>query len=375
MKGKKWASFILTIAAGMAVTFTAYSQDAAFQRAFTLYRAGSLPEAKKILTAALKQNPSALDLSLMGTIETQQGDLIDAENHFRKALILEPGLQGARLTLATVLEGEGKAAAAQEVLESMVAAGNKNPQTFLALAQLENRRGNTEGALVSALKAKAVASNDPAVLYAVGALCLQMDLIKDGTENLEKAAALDPRPAVLYTLGSARVANRDLVAAKKIYENLLREDPKDPQVNYALGATCFLAGETDSAKPYFERSLTLQPDQVESLYYLGVIADQDGDKDKAAGLLRSVVERQPKHSRAHLALGQVYRSQGKLEEARLEFEEAIHLSPNSQKAHYQLGLLLSALKRETEAKKEFDVANELRASSDDKISWRLVPHQ
>lgn len=374
MKGRKSTVQVLTIASGLALAFTALAQDAAFHRAFALYQAGSLSEAERVLTAAIQTHPSALDLSLLGTIETQQGDLIQAETHIRKALLLEPGLQGARLTFATVLEGEGKSTEAQRVLKTVIAADRKNSQALLALARLKNKDGNTEAALSFALKAKAVNALDPAALYAVGTLCLQMDLIRDGTENLEKAAALDPRPVVLYALASARVANRDLVAAKKIYTDLLQASPDDPQLNYALGATYFLAAENDSAKPYFERSIQLQPDQVESLYYLGVIADQDGEREKASQLLRSVVERQPAHSRAHLALGQLYRTQGKLEQSRQELEAAVRLSPDSQKAHYQLGLLLNALKRQDEAKKELAVAKDLRTSSDDKISWRLLPH-
>ena len=346
--------------------FQARAQDAAFKRAFTLYQQGSLLEAEALLADAVKAHPSALDLSLLGTIEYKQGYLPSAEDHIQKALVMEPGLQGARLTLATVLEGEGKLGAAEDVLQRVVAADGRNGQALLTLARLKNEERNTEAALAFALKAKAIAPRDAAVLYSVGALCLQMDLIKDGTENLEEAAALNPQPAILYALASARVANRDLAAANKIYEGLLRSQPDDPQVNYALGTTHFLGGENELAK--------LQPDQVESQYYLGVIADQEGEKEKARRLLEDVIKRQPLHSRAHLALGQLYRSQGKLEEARQELEAATHLTPESQKAHYQLGLLLTALNQQSEAKKELDVAKQLRASSDDKVSWRLLPH-
>jgi tetratricopeptide (TPR) repeat protein len=223
---------------------------------------------------------------------------------------------------------------------------------LLALARVRNLRGNSESALAVALEAKRIAPSDPKILYAVGVLCLQMDLIKDATSNLERAAALDRNPATLYALASARVANRDLDSAVKIYADLLKSDPDNAQVNYALGATYFLESQNEAAKPYFERSLALQPDQVESFYYLGLVADQSGDKEKSIQILRTVTDRSPDHVRAHIALGMEYRSVGRLRESRIELEAAVRLSPDSQKAHYQLGLVLNALKEQDNAKPE-----------------------
>jgi len=321
------------------------AQDEAFKRAFALYQAGSFEDAHQVLSAVEQNKYSALDLSLLGTIEFQTGDLARAEQHLRSALSKEPGLAGARSTLTHVL---------------------------LELARVRNLRGNGEAALAAALEAQRISPSDPAILYAVGVLCLQMDLIKDATANLERAATLDPNPATLYALASARIANRDLESAGKIYGGMLKRDPDNAQVNYALGATYFLESQNEAAKPYFERSLSLQPDQVESIYYLGLIADQSGDKEKSIEALKKVLVHSPDHVRAHIALGMEYRSLGLLNESRIELETAVRLSPESQKAHYQLGLVLNALKEQHGAKKELDIANQLRTSSDERISWQLL---
>lgn len=315
----------------------ASAQDAPFQKAFGLYQAGHNAEAREVL-APLKSK-TALDLSLLGSIEFGEGHLAAAEDYLRQALVKEPGLVGARLTLA----------------------------------RLVNLQGRSEEALAVVLKAKALAPNDASVLYAVGALCLQMDLIKDGTENLELAAGLQPSPAILYALASARVANRNLPEAIKIYEQLIKAEPENAQVHYAEGAAYFLEGQNEAAKPCFERSLALEPKQVESLYYLGQIADQSGNKQQSIELFKTVIARQPDHARAHVALGMVYRSTGQLEESKSELETAIRLSPDSQKAHYQLGLVLSALQESQQAKEQLEIANQLRASSDERVSWQLVP--
>ncbi len=365
----------LVSAAALCLLFSSPSkpQTPIFGKAFALYQAGSLVEAKTLLAAEIKRSPAPLELSLLGAIELQLRELDNAEAHIRNALLLEPGLKGARFTLATILEQEGKAEEAEDVLQKILTSENRNTQALLTLSRLSNDRGKTETALAFALKAKASAPDDAAVLYSVGALCLQMDLIEDGTRNLEQSAKLEPNPTTLYALASARVANRDFAAAIQIYRNLLKAEPTNPQVNYALGATYFISGENDLAKVCFERSVSSLPDQVESLYYLGIIASRQDDNVHSIQLLKAAIERQPTHARAHLALGETYRSQGNLEESRRELETAVQLSPESQRAHYQLGLLLASTKQETRAKEELEKAKQLRAVSYDKVSWRLVP--
>lgn len=353
-----------------AMLFCANAQDATFNRAFSLYQSGAVDEAQKVLETA---PPTALSLSLLGSIEYQKAQLSQAERHLKAAVASEPGLEGARFTLANVLEAKGEIEEAQEQLKALVKRNGRHLDGLLSLARLQNKIANFESALSWALKAKAAAPEYPDALFAVGALCLQLDLIKDGTENLERAASLSASPAILYALASARIANRDLPGALALYAKLLEADPANAQLQYAIGATHFLAGEYGLAATALHESLRLQPDQVESLYYLGLIEKESGDVDKGAGMLRQVVTRQPDHVRAHEALGLIYRSQGRLNDAAREFGIATRLQPDSQKAHYQLGLVLMALQDRERAQAELARANQLRASSGERISWQLLP--
>ena len=232
---------------------TANAQDQVFTKAFSLYQAGKIAEARDVLLASMSQRPTALDYSLLGSIEFQETRFTEAERHLGSALEKEPKLLGTRFTLATLLEVTGKPGEAAKELEQVIALdphqldallalarlrtaeshfaiaatllnraaalAPKDVRPLLGLARVRNLEGNSEGALALLLKAKAISPEDPAVLFSLGALCLQMDLIKDGTANLERAAALDPaNPGTQYALASARVANRDFPAAIKIYE-------------------------------------------------------------------------------------------------------------------------------------------------------------
>lgn len=390
------------------VSMSALAQDQAFRQAFELYKAGSLEQARAVLLASIDSHPSGLDFSLLGTIDVAAGRLDDAEQHLRQALKLEPGLSGARLTLARVLLSKGDATAAGEVCREILARDPNNVEALfelgamrldegqfsdakrylekarsrapkdvrilLKLARLRNVQLDPEGSLALLIEARKLQPNDFSVLYAFGAVCLEMDLFKDATAALEEAVKLSPAdPKARYALASARVANKNIPAAIEIYEGLLKEEAENAQLNYALGTAYYLAGDNIHARLYLNKSIGLMPRQVESYYYLAEIGLQEGEAEKSIELLKMVVERSPGHVRAHISLGMAYRSLGRLTDAERELETAAKFDPRSQKAHYQLGLVLAKLKETDRATKELEAADKLRVSAADKVSWELAP--
>lgn len=383
------------------------SQDAAFQKAFQLYRAGEISQARQLLSSLNAKERSALDCSLLGSIEFQGGALSSAERDLKAALTIQPGLVGARFMLGNVLAAERNTAAATQAFQQVLARDSHHLDSLLALSALDTQshrlesaagllerarriapqdirillplarvkhlEGNREAALALSLEAKKSAPDDVEVLYDVGVLCLEMDLFKDATTNLERAVQLDPSNAkARYALASARVANRDLAGAISLYRELLKTNPHDAQTHYALGAAYFLQNDNQDAKASFQRSMELEPQQVESLYYLGVIAGQQGNDQKSIDLLKTVIARSPHHPRAHIALGMEYRTAGLLPEAKRELETAVQITPDSQKAHYQLGLVLMKLHEAKEGRAELAVVQKLKDPSDEKVDWQLA---
>lgn len=383
------------------------SQDAAFQKAFQLYRAGELSQARQLLSSLNGRERSALDCSLLGSIEFQQGELSSAERNLNAALAIQPGLVGARFMLGNVLAAEGNTPGAIRAFQQVLARDSRHldsllalsaldiqshklesaagllerarriapqdPRVLLPLARVKHLRGNREAALALSLEAKKSAPDDVDVLYDVGVLCLEMDLFKDATANLQRAVELDPGSAkARYALASARVANRDLSGAISLYRELLKGNPNDARTNYALGAAYFLQNDNQDAKASFQRSMELEPQQVESLYYLGVIAGQQGDNKKSIDLLKTVIARSPHHPRAHIALGMEYRTAGLLLEAKRELETAVQITPDSQKAHYQLGLVLMKLHKAKEGRAELALVQKLKDPADEKVDWQLA---
>ena len=180
---------VFILAAGLAA-----AQDQTFKDAFALYQVGSVEDARKLLLAAAR--PSALDLTLLGSIEYQEQHFNEAEKYLRRALVLNPALPGAHATLAHVLEAQANLALhdSHDLLRARTVAdqaGSFAPDhtgILILRARTRNLQGDTEAALALLLNAEKKTPDNPVLLYATGVLCLQMDLFKDAASYLERAA-------------------------------------------------------------------------------------------------------------------------------------------------------------------------------------------
>ncbi len=75
-----------------------------------------------------------------------QGKKRDAEEAFRRALVLEPGAYAPGLNLAALLGGSGKIDEAITLLEKVVQSKEETGQGYLLLADFYVMNGQTESA-------------------------------------------------------------------------------------------------------------------------------------------------------------------------------------------------------------------------------------
>ena len=195
------------------------AQATSIERAAQLYVSGDLPGAKLAARQIAEREPTnPLAFAILGTIAVREEDFRTAEKHLLRAISLEPDLIGARLTLgqvyfwrgnnehaaqtyrkaleldstnvkaylalATVEQARGRLAEAERVLEELRAFDPNNSASLLKLARIANLQGASEKALALLLEARKISPGDFRVLYAFGVMCLQMDLIEDGTRGL-----------------------------------------------------------------------------------------------------------------------------------------------------------------------------------------------
>ena len=217
---------------------------------------------------------------ILANLHLNRQDAEAAEAQLLAAREDQPDNAAILLTLAQFYAVRGEREKAQEMLEARIEKLSDSPEPLLVLADFHRRMGDGEQALEAANRALAL---DP----------------KSETARLRKAE---------YLLGLTGVAPEPdaIVAARRLVEEVLQENPKS-----VLGL-------------FTEAKLLLL----------------EGRTNEAATRLRRVLEEQPS-ANAHVLLGTAYLRLGESELARGEFLQALQLDANNQVARTQLaGLYL-----------------------------------
>jgi len=169
-----------------------------------------------------------------------QGDLKSAIEHYRKALDLDPRLQGVRFELAEAILQSFKGDAAlqteaEKELATVIATEGDSPKVQCVLAQIAFDRSDLEQARV----------------------------------HFTRSLALDPQYTTAQ-IGLARVlmTMNQPQEARKYLEVAVRADPLNSGAHYQLAQACRRLQMTDEAKKEFQlfREIKKTKDQVEALY-------------------------------------------------------------------------------------------------------------
>jgi len=317
------------------------SDDSSFEFAKVLIAYGMNSEAREVFEveeANVALHPSAAAAQTLGEGYLSLGLLDRAEQSFQLALTLQPACAICDQNLADIAE----------------------------------RRGDSEKALAYLLKAKQQEPENPQILFEFGKVCLERNLLEDALPALEKAASLKPdHDPYVYVLASAQVAKGDLPKAASLLSGLLRKHPQDSVLNYALGAVYYLEGNYGEAESSLKQSLKTQPDQMAASYYLALTYDSLGQEDQAVAVFRAVVKTHPEHAPSYTKLGGILLRQHQYEEAQRSLTRAVSLDPRSAEAHYQLGLLLRRLGKINESENELRESRKLEAERSAQSDVRL----
>jgi len=227
--------------------------------------------------------------------------------------------------------------------------------------------GDREKALAHLLRAKAVAPDDPEVLFEFGMVALGMSLYEDAAPAFAAALAKRPdEPRFIYALARARMEQGEVSEAERLFRRYVGLRPEDPAGHYGLGYVLTLLKRGPEAAQSFHRSLELRPQQTESQYQLGLIAYAGGDVDGAAAWYEKVLARYADHAGARLGMGLVHFSRKRYELAREELERVVALDPLNQKAHYYLSMTYARIGDKEAARRAAETAAALEREQKDR---------
>jgi tetratricopeptide (TPR) repeat protein len=226
--------------------------------------------------------------------------------------------------------------------------------------------------------------------------------------ELEIAARMAPSDIdVAYTLAIAYLRNSQPVAAKRIFESLIKNfgdkpqlhvligrayrqadllpdaveefkkaialDPSFPRAHYYLGITYLLdegQSKTNEALEEFKIEVAANPDEFFANYYLGVVYNFQRQWDLAITFLQKASTIQPNNPDPYFQLGQAYQELNNHEKAIEVLRKTIALNPNlahnkSQvtTAHHRLAQSLLKTGQTSEGQKELQIAADLKAQA------------
>lgn len=153
------------------------------------------------------------------------------------------------------------------------------------------------------------------------------------------------RPAGSDLLQQAGDARRkgDLVKARRLYEEALRQDPRNGPVALALAETLMDLGESRAAEDLLVQLVRSLPERPEPRRALVLAYLQNGKNAEALAEAHRALDLDPKNLEGHLCLGSALRAAGRPADAIPELEKAARGSPPDVRALHGLALAYASL--------------------------------
>src|SRR5881396_3604361 len=221
--------------------------------------------------------------------------------------------------------------------------------------------------------------NEAQAYMAIGAIQRRQGKWIESTENLEKAAALDPKNVgILCNVGYSYMAQRNFEAADKIFDRAIVAEPQSLQ---AAGMKAAVAVQSTGDLSAVEKQFSSVPPEADpagliTWIRVGILtlkrkfpeALQVVQQFRGETLATATTAPCPKA----LLEGTLYLYQGDKEKARIAYEHAravaeklVREAPQDPARHGQLGVVLAALGQKEEAINEGKRAVELLPESQD----------
>lgn len=350
-----------------AAALAASAQNSTTQRALSLEQQGHLAQAAVIWRQLLQQNPdNALACAHLGLLTAHEENYTAAEGYYRRALKLDPRMQGLQLDLGLALFKQGKLLEAAAPLKAAAAAMPGNLQPRLLLAMSYYGAGKYAEAVPWLRFAVQKAPQNMQLRGVLAQSCLFAKQYQCTLDQYKQIILAQPNSAQAHMLaGEALDGLKRTKEAIQEFQNAAKAAPTYPNVHFGLGYLYWTQHNYMDAADQFRQELNNVPDHVQALTYLGDTEMKLQKPAAAEKYLRRAVTISGATQLAWDDLGILMASQHKNEEAAADFEHAIRLAPNQVEAHWRLARLYLAEGKKTKAQAEFDRVKAIHQKKDE----------
>ena len=291
-----------------------------FKQALDHFRAGSYPEALRVMEPLEQRHPRVAEIQhLLAIVLDLNRKPEEANRHFRRAVELQPDSVLFRTNLGASLMRLGRASEAAEEFE----------------------------------KALELEPNNPTASFNLGTILLQQGRPEQALPWLEKAFAFQPQ---VYENGYQLAYCQFLLGQYQAVDTVLKKlaAPATSRVELQLlqALTARALGHADGTQKIFQEMQPLLDGQPRLQFQVALLFLSQDLLDPAEGLLLLVTEQLPNFYPAHLNLARAQQGLAKLDQATRTAKAALALQETAE-VHSLLGDLLEAQQKPLEAVAHF----------------------
>ena len=339
----------------------AQTQDSHLERGVDLLRQQQFAEALPEFEQAQHTHPNVPDIdNLLGIILTQLNRLPEADQHYRKAIALDPRLAGPHKNLGFNELNEKHYAEAERELKRALSLDASDAFTHYYLATLYLSTGKDAEAVEELSSSEALLANDPDTQFLMAKACLH-------TGHMPEALKL-----IQSLVGESKLTKEEnydlavLLASEHLYpesvqrfEFALAADPQSWIAQYDLAIAELYAGQTEKALALLKPLAAAQSDNPAILSFLGSAYESSNQLPSALDAYKRAVEADPQNPDRYLDYTRLLMDLDRTDEASKLVEQGIS-SADATEDPYALDLRLGVLRlkqaRFDEARSAFNQA-------------------
>ncbi|MCP4023669.1 MAG: tetratricopeptide repeat protein [Desulfobacteraceae bacterium] len=265
------------------------------------------------------------------------GDLVQAEQLYKKVLAKDPGHADANHFLGVIAKDVGKYDIAVQLIKKSLDSNPSNANAHYNLGGTYEGLGRLDDAISSYKRALSLKPDFAQAHNNLGNIFNKTGQTNEAVSAYKKALAINPRFIVSYNnLGNVLQDDGQIDEAIATYKKALLIDPECEDLYNNLGIALKEAGLLEEAISNFKMAVNLQPKFVSAYINQGNVLKDIGQSDKAIAAYKTALSIRPDDADALHNLGIVLEKEGQTKEAIDCFKKAVAFQPDYVEAHRHL---------------------------------------
>ncbi len=229
----------------------------------------------------------------LGDALLANGQFLDAEAAYRKAIALDRNSVPAVVGLAAALSQAGRPVEGREVLEKRLATGDRDHRLLVALSEAQTQTRQARAAVETCLLAVRHYPDSAVAYHNLGAALGDMRQYAEAESAIRKAISLGVNgPATRVVLARALEGLGRIEEAIAAYREVLRQTPLSVDPNRELAQLIWMrTGDVSAASEHLLQQLVRHPDEINLIRILAKLKRISGDADGARAVLDAAIDR------------------------------------------------------------------------------------